>query len=316
MNSFVKRNIRRNVDVIVDGVHNKNVHFTGLFHKVVHSLFFAFSYARHRLFKRLEIPQIEFVLTTRCTLHCAHCANYIPLFSESTHQSYTYDEFVTDFDVLESSVDKINSVILLGGEPLLVKDLEKILEYLAARKKVRDVYVITNGTIIPSPNLFNILGKYSNIHLWMSNYTANKEIERISKHAEILELCKSKQLSIIFDENLMWNTVSMPKIHHRSKPELLNYYQRCLHPCISVIAGTIHPCPRAASFYAMKSCDFTQRDYVNLRSGLGTAQVRKNIYDFFSRNVFQSCDLCDFHEDMAKKTMIPAIQKDNHRGHQ
>ena len=141
MNIFEQRNIKRLVEVELDGLHNlkpskyptfvKNILFTILFNK---------EKFKHIITKNVEIPQIEFVLTTRCTLRCQDCVNYIPLINN--HIEMNLDDFKTYVNNLLNATSKIHNLILIGGEPLLVKNLNEFLEFVATKRKIKNIYCI------------------------------------------------------------------------------------------------------------------------------------------------------------------------------
>ena len=85
-------------------------------------------------------------VTDRCNLRCAYCMpepDYVWLPREDVLQ---FEEIETLADVfLDQGVDKIR---LTGGEPLLRRDLPVLVSRLAARTRVRDLALTTNGVLL------------------------------------------------------------------------------------------------------------------------------------------------------------------------
>ncbi|MCR2074643.1 hypothetical protein [Campylobacter lari] len=50
-------------------------------------------------------------------------------------------------ELLLSKVDSIARVRIIGGEPLLFKDLPQLIDYLDAQKKILTFDILTNATI-------------------------------------------------------------------------------------------------------------------------------------------------------------------------
>ena len=85
-------------------------------------------------------------VTDRCNLRCAYCMpekDYVWLPREDMLQ---FEEIETLVDVfLDAGVDKVR---LTGGEPLLRRDLPVLIERLAARARIRDLALTTNGVLL------------------------------------------------------------------------------------------------------------------------------------------------------------------------
>ena len=89
-----------------------------------------------------SIKEVEFKITNKCNLFCAHCAAC----SEITKTDFlSTKDIILILDKIFSS--DIDTIILTGGEPLIRGDINIILEY--ARKNFSGtINLITNGTLI------------------------------------------------------------------------------------------------------------------------------------------------------------------------
>ena len=85
-------------------------------------------------------------VTDRCNLRCQYCmpeTDYVWLPRESV---LTFEETAAIVDAfLELGVDRVR---LTGGEPLLRRDLPKLVELLASRRGIRDLALTTNGVLL------------------------------------------------------------------------------------------------------------------------------------------------------------------------
>ncbi|MCR8712255.1 radical SAM protein [Campylobacter sp. W0066.1] len=95
----------------------------------------------------MDIPYLELVLTTRCTLRCESCNNLMQYFSPSNQYTCTLEGIIESLDLLLSKVDSIARVRIIGGEPLLFKYLPQLIDYLDTQKKILTFSLVTNATI-------------------------------------------------------------------------------------------------------------------------------------------------------------------------
>lgn len=86
----------------------------------------------------LDLPvQVDMEITQKCNLNCKHCF--------VTSKKTPFSE--TTFDVIKKLADEGVIIFeLIGGEPLLVKEIFEIIDYLKKRQKI--VTISTNGTLI------------------------------------------------------------------------------------------------------------------------------------------------------------------------
>jgi GTP 3',8-cyclase len=85
-------------------------------------------------------------VTDRCNLRCQYCMpeqDYVWLPREDILHFEEIDRLVDVF--LDLGVDKVR---LTGGEPLLRKDLPKLVEKLAAKPRLRDLAMTSNGVLL------------------------------------------------------------------------------------------------------------------------------------------------------------------------
>ena len=85
-------------------------------------------------------------VTDRCNLRCSYCMpepDYVWLPREDILHFEEIERLVDVFTAL--GVDKVR---LTGGEPLLRRDLPRLVERLAARPAIRDLAMTTNGVLL------------------------------------------------------------------------------------------------------------------------------------------------------------------------
>jgi organic radical activating enzyme len=268
----------------------------------------------------IYLPYIEIVITTRCTLKCKYCSNYINTIEEKDHYSLTFEEFKRQLDNLLANVKKLHVLKIFGGEPLLDKDLDKILRYSLANKKISNVVLTTNGTMDISDKLISIMKEYpEKMCVNLSNYTSNKELSSRLKTIELFNKCKENSISAIFDEDLLWTETSEIKYTGRSPKEIREYFLNCILTCIHVINGKLYPCPKAG-IYDLQNLYLPSLPIINdwkawTREGaiekvdLSNPVKKGTLVRFYSNSDYLACGFCSIIEDALKKKVIPAIQE-------
>ena len=92
------------------------------------------------------LRNLRLSVTDRCNLRCGYCMpepEYVWLPREDILQFEEMERLVDVF--LDLGVDKVR---LTGGEPLLRRDLSVLVERLAARSRIRDLAMTTNGVLL------------------------------------------------------------------------------------------------------------------------------------------------------------------------
>ncbi|HSQ98150.1 MAG TPA: 4Fe-4S cluster-binding domain-containing protein [Rickettsiales bacterium] len=300
-NIFFKRNIYRYTVNKLCGIHRiKKLKCNKFLEKMIeYKLIIEYFF-----FKRIYIPQIEFTITTNCTLKCKDCINYIPLISKKEQINVSFQEFKNNLYNILRPIARLQSLILIGGEPLLNRNLCNMLQYSLKQKKIENIYIITNGTISFSSELINILKNNNNkVTVWISNYTTNEELVKIIKSKDIIKKLKYNKIKYIFQKDLFWFKTSPIKFKNRTKEQNIDYFEKCLNPCVSILDQKMFVCPRAGIFHLKKIINSGNKEFLDL-----SKKINKNdIINFYSNNDFSACNFCSSLND-CKYHVKPAIQ--------
>src|SRR5512139_3699631 len=92
------------------------------------------------------LRNLRLSVTDRCNLRCAYCMpeeEYVWLPRQDVLSLEEMSELVDVFADL--GVDKVR---LTGGEPLLRKGVERLVEMIAAKPAIRDLAMTTNGLLL------------------------------------------------------------------------------------------------------------------------------------------------------------------------
>lgn len=255
-------------------------------------------------FKRIFIPQVEFILTTNCTLKCKNCSNYIPYIKKDKNFVLNFLDFKKYLNNLLKNVHRLNSLIIVGGEPLLNPDFDEILKYALSTKKVEKVYIYTNGTILFSDKqLFLLKKNKSKVCVFLSNYTANKELKNILKIDGIIEQLKRNKIQYVFNEKMVWIKQEEIISYDRTEDLNKNICKKCGVPSVSIVKNKMHYCPKAATAEINNIINYKETDYIDLNNVV----TKNEILNFYSKDNFSVCGYCSG-PDSIKYLIKPAEQ--------
>ncbi|MEW5693814.1 MAG: radical SAM protein [Candidatus Hydrogenedentota bacterium] len=121
-----------------------------------------FSVLKSKLNKKRIPLFISLEITNKCNLHCIHC--YIP--PDKRNLFMTLDRVK---NVIEQVYEAGTlEVVITGGEPLMHKDILKILDYIIQEKKM-NVILFTNAVLL-TPQLIDKLKEYPYFSLDITIY--------------------------------------------------------------------------------------------------------------------------------------------------
>ena len=244
--------------------------------------------------EQFVIPYLPVMITTRCTLKCEYCNNLMPYFKEKACDSLA-EKIMENVEKVTNVAGKILFLEIVGGEPLLHKNLEQILQGIADNDKVEKIVIVTNGTVIPNEAVTNLLKKY-NVLIRVSDYGYLERIVRFVRYAEENELN-------IWVTASDWMYPGNLEKREASTYELCKQVEACFFTmqCKYMYEGKIFHCARAASLYAL--------GYLGEEEGLDVQNLtEKKLRDFYLKTYYSgACKYCYLFTDKTK-TISPGKQ--------
>ncbi len=209
------------------------------------------------------LSQVNSSVTSRCTFNCKHCATLMPYFRQQ--YEYSEDNIIEDLGLLFEKVDYLASYYLVGGEPLLNKNLSKIIESVCEYfgEKIGSIQVISNGSIAPDSQLLSVL-KNCNVDMRLSDYT--DEIAYGAKFRDIINTYRNAGINCVINK-FDWLDLGFPnKIDciWDGAYSLKKHMQMCSTGCHAVNDKKFYYC--GTLFYAEKSglYKLKEGDYIDL----------------------------------------------------
>jgi organic radical activating enzyme len=190
---------------------------------------------RHRI-PGVVIQVLEVVVTTRCNLKCRDCANLMQYYKAPA--DIDTDTILRSIDQLFQFDDYIVDLNLLGGEPLLGRDLPKILDKLGEyRTRINTLNITTNGTVLPKYELIDALIR-NNAIVTVSDYGAlsgNRE--------QLIEILTENGVGVKDLAGQMWSRPhTFCQNLAREHSEIEKAFQTCAAQCMQMIGGKLSYC--------------------------------------------------------------------------
>lgn len=261
------------------------------------------------LFGKIDLPYLQIVVTTKCTLRCKDCHDLMPQIPNEFHYNGVLENIIRDFNIILNSVDSIASIRILGGEPLLFKDLPKLLNFIKNQNKIKSFDIISNATIPFNHNLISELKNCHKVRIFIDDYTKHTNKTTKQKLNAITDkLAKNKIKCFVLNSggDDSWFEAGKVFKRHRKREDIIKNFLMCGMYCVSYIGsnsdenGGIFICPRASSMSKIFGLEKFSGDFIALDS----KTLKQDFVDFYSKDFFECCDYC---HDMDKpKKMIPA----------
>ncbi len=201
---------------------------------------------------------------------------------------YDVENLLVYMDRLFASVDTIQIFRILGGEPFVYKDQDRIIAEAVSSLKARTVDIVTNGTIVPHEKIIKTM-KNSKLTVQISDYG------EISSNKEKLKLvCEENGIKCILRSMTEKNWFSAGDLHFRGRvaKEISEQLKHCGGICRSFQNGKRYFCLRA-SFGTILGIPDPSRDYVDFTNKMDIKEARKQIYELNQRKGFLACNYCD-----------------------
>lgn len=139
------------------------------------------------------IPRMDLVLTTRCSLKCESCANLMQYYEKP--YDIPLDHIKKYMNRLSKISHEIKQVYVLGGEPFLYADLEEVIKYLNNIEKIKEIIVVTNGTIAWDNDKIKQTFGGQKVVIRISDYG------ELSKHKEeLIEQLEEEEIPYVWDK--------------------------------------------------------------------------------------------------------------------
>ncbi|MDE6641159.1 MAG: radical SAM protein [Acetatifactor sp.] len=256
--------------------------------------------------KRSYMPFVQTCVTERCTLRCKKCAHgchTVP----AHYEDMRLEDVKKSADELFGHVDYVEFFHLIGGEPLLYRELAKALDYIGTRynHQIYRLCVTTNGTILPDKELIASL-KQQNVLVYISDY--RRTLPALSDRYDALErLLKENMIDYVFDDyEQEWTDYGFDSLDRgffkdgelvSDEPprELIHVFEQCKTPCREIRGNKLFYCVQARACADNMGFQVGKEDFLDI-SALDDSFDSKKKLTMFEMGYIEKgyLDMCNY----------------------
>jgi organic radical activating enzyme len=252
---------------------------------------------------KIFLRSIDIVVTERCSMKCKECSNLMQYYKQP--QTYTWDDMDRSIDTFLSVVDEVNEARVIGGEPLVNKEVHKVVRKLNDSPKIKKTLIYTNATIAPRDDQ-------------MDDYKHEKTIFYITDYGPVLSKNKEKMIAQLEKHGITyyvnpaqnWTKCStLEKKHRTHEGNKIIFEACCSKNTTTLLDGVLYRCPFSANADKLKAIPNFDQDKLDL-NGADPNQIRKRMRPWlFEKDFIEACDHCNG-RSFDDPEIVPAEQAD------
>lgn len=133
------------------------------------------------------IRKLVIISNYKCNLHCKDCTMFIPYVKKEDQNIFDVEQLIADVEILRKGTF-IRHIQIQGGEPIIYKDLDRLIIHLMTKKITPKVSIATNAMLLLNEDQIKLFRKYS-VEVRMSDYSLEQQ-----KLDQIEEQCRSNNI--------------------------------------------------------------------------------------------------------------------------
>jgi len=232
-------------------------------------------------YNKAYVSLAQICLTERCSLKCRKCAHGCYAVNNSLACDLTSEQVYSSADSFFEKVDFIQEFVLIGGEPLLYKQLPEAVQYIGEhyRKQMGIFSITTNGTIVPDEETLKMCKQY-NVLFRISNYSGTipglaAAYDRLT--AKLQEKGIEYELGKAESE---WTDYGFDYLNRNaSEEELTRVFDACQTSCREIRENRYYFCVMARSVSENLGFRIGQNDFLDL-AALRGEDYKKELLEF------------------------------------
>jgi organic radical activating enzyme len=243
------------------------------------------SYSAYYNDKKTYMRSVDIMVTTKCSLKCESCSNLMQYYQSP--QNTKNNEIIDALNILHDHVDEISEFRIIGGEPMMNREWDLIVDDIATKNKKSKILIYTNGTIAPKEEKLEKL-KNKNINFVITSYG------KLSRNIDLLtERLDKYNLTYVSRPAEDWIDCSSLKHHKRNVKDLEEVFKQCCVKYVyTLLNGKLYRCPFIANADNLNAIPDNPANYVDLFSDKVSVQKQINRLVGVAK-FFPGCDFCD-----------------------
>ncbi|OGJ72537.1 hypothetical protein A2198_00010 [Candidatus Peribacteria bacterium RIFOXYA1_FULL_56_14] len=231
--------------------------------------------------ERLTVPSIDLIVTEACSMRCRDCSNLAQYYEKPENSDI--NEMFETIDSICSKMDEVYEFRVIGGEPLVNKEVHLVVEKLTSKANVQKVSIFTNATILPREHQWNALG-HSKVRFFITEYVQSR------KHKELIAELKKRNIPFATETANGWTECAALNVHNRTDEANAAIFTACCAKNLATLHdGALFRCPFSAHATKLQAVP----DYPDDSLSVATA-TREQIRAFLRDKLFiKACDHCN-----------------------
>ncbi len=239
----------------------------------------------------LVLPLLTFVVNQKCTLKCTHCGQYINHYHPDDRINFPLSRILTDIDRMLEAVDAIGYVSIIGGEPFLHPDLDKIVDHILGKPNFGVIGITTNGVCDISDAFLSGLDRHRT-RLIFSDYTPALNNKQKALFQRNINKVSAAGFSYTIGQPIWATPASLRKLDlPASTLAAMKAGCNSRHTCKTVQNGVYYPCSTTAGVGSHHQADYPE-DWAVLDDNANAAELRSNIQKLDQVEAYASCAHC------------------------
>ena len=239
--------------------------------------------------KGIPIERLLLVITEKCSLNCKNCDGYIPY--HSFPQNDSLQTVINSYERVMEVCGSVDYVDVFGGEPLVHPNIEEIVKHLAVDTRCGNVTVISNGTIIPSNELLNVL-KNPKCIFRISDYG-----KLSSKKEQLIEIFEQEGIKYEITNYQYWDSIPQIQVTGENSKQLDSKFANCTVNAFYIKQGKLTCCTFVSGLISLDNnlLPNFDRNYINLLDN-DSLKIKQDIIKFVkqlhNRKHIDACKYC------------------------
>ncbi len=233
----------------------------------------------------LKVKNIDLVLTEKCSLKCKDCSNLMQFYAKPVDEDY--ELLIPSINNFMNTVDYVHEIRLIGGEPLLYKKIDRVINHLLSFKNFGKIIVNTNGTIVLKGDKMNVF-QNDKIFFDISDYgKLSRNLDKLLKELKRLNIAHN------YRTQKTWQDAGRIIKTNRTDEENKEIFGNCCqNQGLSILHGKLYLCPFSANATNLKGIPYAEKDIVDLNID-DKKELKRQISDlYFNTEFLEACRGC------------------------
>jgi organic radical activating enzyme len=249
----------------------------------------------------IYVNALDVQVTEKCTMKCKDCSNLMQYYTKPEHADM--DKLLLSLEKFIGAIDYLADARVIGGEPFMVKELPKILNFLVKNDKVGHITIYTNGTIVPNDEVLYSL-KSEKIVVEITDY--NEYSRNLKK---LIPVLKDNDIKFFSHRPQNWTDSARIVQNKRNSSELSQMFDACcVNDALTILHERIYHCPFSANVVNLNAIKVTGDEYIDL-SAINEVEILRTSFKkwYFGRPFLESCSYC-LGRDYMQPKVEPGVQ--------